>query len=196
MASKVSICSNALLMLGVNPIASFDEDSQGAVLASNLWEDVKNATLRSHPWNCATKRVSLAPESTTPAYEWPYSYLLPGDWLRTLSVGEETEDPAFVMENGRILFDESELKLRYVFKNDDLTTWDTLLILAQTTAMAVAFAYPVTKSAALQTSMETTLAQVLQKARGVNGSEDTGETFGDSPLLNARYAQGSRTGLR
>ena len=36
MTTPVTICSNALLMLGDNPIADFEEDNDRARLAANL----------------------------------------------------------------------------------------------------------------------------------------------------------------
>ena len=66
MATKVSICSNALLLLGDKTINSLDEGTDRASLASNLYDSVRDSLLRSHPWNCAVKRVILAPDTETP----------------------------------------------------------------------------------------------------------------------------------
>src|SRR3546814_9999800 len=69
MTTEVSICSNALLRLGADPINSFDEaDNFGsnierARLCANLWPNVRRQVIRSHPWNCATKRVVLSPDA-------------------------------------------------------------------------------------------------------------------------------------
>lgn len=186
-SSPVSISSNALLLLGQKTIASFVESSDIARLCSNLWPDVRDATLRLHPWNCATKRVSLAPVATPPAFGWSYAFQLPGDWLRTLSVGDDDESPSFAMEGGQILLDAAECKLRYVYREEDVTRWDSLLVGAQTAAMATALAYPITKSAAMQQAMQERFDGLLKQARAINGQEDTGDAFGDSPLLNARY---------
>lgn len=174
-------------MLGQRPITSFDEASDSAQLAANLWEDTRDSTLRMHPWNCATKRVVLAPQAVPPAYEWPYAFTLPADWLRTLSVGEEGESPHFVMEGGTILFDQDTLKLRYIARVEDVARWDSLLIAAQTAAMAVVMAYPITKSASMVEAMQGRFNAILQQGRAINGQEDTGEEFGDSPLLAARH---------
>lgn len=92
MSSAVQICSNALLMLGQKPINSLAEDptqatSERELAAANLYPQVRNAVLRAHPWNCATRRVKLTPDSATPAFSWSYQFLKPGDWLRTLQVG-------------------------------------------------------------------------------------------------------------
>ena len=61
MASPVSICSNALILLGDKPIASFTDGSKAAQVAANLYPDAKRDFLRGHPWNAAIKRATLAP---------------------------------------------------------------------------------------------------------------------------------------
>ena len=53
MASSVSICSNALIALGANPISSLDTSGTDGLdrvrIAANLYPTVKAAILRSHP---------------------------------------------------------------------------------------------------------------------------------------------------
>lgn len=186
-SSAVSICSNALLLLGDRAIASFSDSGDRVTLVANLYDDVRRATLRMHPWNCAIKRVSLAPEATAPTFGWSASFVLPGDWLRTLSVGEDGDAIPYEMENGRIVCDESEVLLRYVYDNEDVPSWDALLVEAMTMHMAVALAYPITKSASMQEAMQARLNGVLQQARSVNGQESPPQEFGDYPFLASRY---------
>lgn len=126
--SEVQICSNALLLLGAQPINSFDEDSDRALLVSNLWPNALDAILRSHPWNCAIAREQLAPEATTPAFDYAYRFTLPGECLRVLSIGEKGENPQFEIEGRRVLYDEALLNLRYIYRNEDIPSWDSLLV--------------------------------------------------------------------
>lgn len=185
-ASEVSICSNALLLLGANPINSLTEDSDRARLAANLWEPVRDYVLRRHPWNCATKRVSLAPLTGSPAFDWTYRFNLPSDFLRALSVGERGAEADFKIESGQLLCDENPALLRYIWRNTTPATWDTMLVWGMTVAMRAAFAYPTTASTSLEQQIEIVLRDVLKQARAVDGQEEPGETLGDSPLLRAR----------
>lgn len=184
--SAVQVCSNALLLLGAQTINDFDDESDRATLVANLWPNALDAVLRSHPWNCAIKRVSLAPDSAAPAFEYAYQFLLPGDCLRVLSIGEEDERPQFQIEGRRILFDESELKLRYVYRNEDIPSWDALLVQAAEAYMAMTCAYPITKSASMFSAMADLWDMKLKQARAVDGSENPPDTVGDFPLLAAR----------
>ena len=185
-ATPVSICSNALLMLGDNPIADFKEDSDKARLASNLWDTTRDHVLRRHPWNCAIKRVILSPDTVAPAFDFKTQFELPADWLRTLSVGEEGERPRYRMEGRKVLMDQSVCKLRYVFRNENPATWDSMLVWCMTRVMRALFAYPITQSTSLEQLIEQEVAQLLREARAVDGQEDEPEAFDESPLLAAR----------
>lgn len=187
-ATDVSICSNALLLLGQKPINTLAESS----LAENLWPSVRETVQRSHPWNCCIRRRVLAPDVVAPEFDWSYRFLLPEDWLRTLQVGESGREMDYQSEGRYLLANETALRLRYVAANEDVASWDTLLVNAATYGMAAALAYPVTSSASLAQVMEQKLQQALREARTVDGQDDPPQTLGDFPLLAARF-RGLRT---
>lgn len=184
--SKVQIASNALLLLGDNPINSFDEDSDRARLASNLWDNARQAILRRHPWNCAIKRVALAPDSTAPAFDWAYQFPLPGDWLRTLYVGQARAPDPYKIEGRMILSDANPLYLEYVFDNEDVASWDAMLAEAMQRYMAFSMAYPITKSNTTRDSIYKEMELLFRDARTVDGQENPPEDAGDYPLIQAR----------
>lgn len=184
--SDVQICSNALLMLGAHTINSFEEDSDRATLVANLWENMRDAILRAHPWNCAQKRVQLAPDASTPAYEYAYQFTLPGDCLRVLSIGEEGDVPRYRIEGRKILMDDAECPLLYIFRNEDVTTWDSSLVAAAEAYVAMTCAYPITKSKSVLDAMGALWGLKLREARTVDGLEVPTEDVGDTPFLNVR----------
>lgn len=185
--SAVSICSNALLLLGDKPIDSFDVDNDRTRLVANIYTQKRDKVLRLHPWNCATKRVILSPDTATPAFDWAYQFLLPEDWLRTLCVGEDDAPDDYVIEGRKVLMDSNVCRLRYIFRNEVEATWDALLIDAMTQVMVAALTYPITKSTTKQATEEEIVKQVLKTARAVDGQEAPPETLGDFPLLSNRY---------
>ena len=186
MATKVQITSNALLLLGDRPINSFEEDSDRALLASNLWDNARQAVLRRHPWNCATKRVALAPEVEAPAYDWAYQFALPGDWLRILYIGQAGAADAFKLEGRLILSDANPLYLEYIFDNTDTASWDALLVEAMQRYMAFSMAYPITKSNTTRDAMFKEFEWLFRDARLADGQENPPEDAGDYPLIQAR----------
>lgn len=187
MATKVSISSNALLMLGARPINDLTEDDDRAQLAANLYDQVRDALLRSHPWNCSTKRVILAPTTTAPAFDYAYAFNLPADWLKTLQVGESHDPLDYVTESGQILCDYDAVPLRYVWRNDNEATWDAMVVHGMTLAMQAHMAYAITKSASMRDSARQEMIDFLRQARSADGMDDPPETLGDFPLLMSRF---------
>lgn len=186
--SEIQICSNALLLLGDSPINSFTDGSDRATLASNLWDNARQAVLRSHPWNCATEMVALAPESTAPAFDWAYQFLLPGDCLRVLFVGEAGVPDDYVIKGRRILADVNPLYLTYITDNEDVASWDAMLVEAMQRYMAFSMAYPITKSGTLRDSFFNEYSNLLKQARSVDGQEEPPQQVGDFPLLSVRQS--------
>lgn len=185
MASAVSICSDALLMLGANPINSFTEGSAGARLASNLYPRRKLAMMRSHPWNCLMKRVMLAPETTTPAFDYTAQYVMPVDCLRVWQVGRDGEAIDFKVEADRILAEGTALPLLYI-ANLDEGLWDDLLIEAMTLRMKALMAYAITKSQAVADTAAQEAERSFRMAKTVDGQENPPQTLGESNILTAR----------
>ena len=186
MTSAVSICSNALLLLGDAPISSFDEPNDRTRAVSNLYAYKRDRVLRLHPWNCATKRIVLSPDVEVPAFDWAYQFTLPDDWLRNVSVGLSGSPDDFLIENEKILMDSNICRLRYIWRNDVEASWDTLLIDVMTQVMVAALTYPITKSTAKQQTEEQIVQNALKLARNVDGQDNPPQTLGDSPLLSSR----------
>jgi hypothetical protein len=184
--SAVSICSNALLLLGDRPISSFAENNDRTRLVANLYEYKRERVLRAHPWNCATKRVILSPDTASPEFGWAYQFQLPNDWLRTLSVGENGNEDDYAIEGRKILMNSNACLLRYIWRNEVESTWDSLLVEVMTQVMVAALTYPITKSTTKQATEEEIVKRVLKEARTIDGQEVTPETIGDFPLLANR----------
>jgi hypothetical protein len=186
-ATQVSISSNALLMLGAKTISAVDEDSDRAQLASNLYESTRDMVLRSHPWNCAVKRVVLAPDTTAPAFDYAAAFTVPSDCLRILQVGEEGYEVDYKFEDGKLLCSGTSLALKYIYRNEVESTWDAMLIHAMELQMAASMAYAITMSASMAELMAKKLEIFMKHCRAVDGQDDPPQTLGDFPLYQARF---------
>jgi hypothetical protein len=192
-ATDVSICSNALLLLGDKPLSSLSppDDSDAGTLASNLYPQVRDWVLRAHPWNCAVKRVILAPDTAPPPFDYAYQFSIPDDWLRTLQVGQIDDAVDYQMEGRKFLCDDAVFYLVYVFKNSVEATFDSMLVQVLTLAMKAALAYPITKSSSMAQLCLQELQMELKKARAVDGTDNPPDTLGDFRLFSAGFASSS-----
>ena len=185
---EVTICSNALQRVGAKPISSFDNQTDHARLCKQLWPTIRDSVLRAHPWNCATRRVILAPEIEPPAFDFSYQFLLPGDWLKTTQVGKHRQRIEYRSEGRYILANVEALPLVFVYRNEDVSTWSSNLLELAEIYVAASIAYPVTKSTTLRDSIRQEAATALKVAKAVDGQDDPPEEIETGRLIEARFS--------
>lgn len=79
--TDVSICSDALVLLGASPISSFTEGTDAALVCQRLYPDIRDSLLSTYVWSWSLTKTQLSRLSTAPTNEWQYAYQLPGDML-------------------------------------------------------------------------------------------------------------------
>jgi hypothetical protein len=79
--TAISICSDALIMLGAKAISSFNDGTDEANTCDRLYPDVRDALLTQYPWSFSLKKAKLARLITNPTTAWRYEYQMPGDRL-------------------------------------------------------------------------------------------------------------------
>jgi len=77
----ISICSDALIMLGAKAITSFNDGTDESSTCDRLYPDIRDSLLVQYPWSFTMKKVKLARLVTIPNSVWRYEYQLPGDRL-------------------------------------------------------------------------------------------------------------------
>ncbi|MEM5429397.1 hypothetical protein [Cupriavidus oxalaticus] len=187
MTTAVTICSNALLELGGDPINSLTEGTKMARLCANLYPSTRDDVLRAHYWKCATKRLVLSPLQAAPAWGWSYQFKLPGDWIRTIQIGENGCPDEFEQEGLNLLMGVQTCKIKYVFRNEDEASWTRNLIRQMEIEMAARLAYAVTKSTTVRDSKLQEALMHLKMARAVDGQDNPPEEFDAGSLLESRF---------
>lgn len=149
MPSWTEIANLALVSLGESPISDIDENSAAAVKLRAVRDMVRDEVLRSHPWNCATKRVQLAAMAAAPAWGFTAQFDLPADYLGQ----PRLEDPDIdhqVEDDGAnkvmMAATDGPLNLAYVWRNNNPGRYDASLATAIALRWAAAVAYGLTQS--------------------------------------------------
>lgn len=73
----ISFCNRALVDLGEDPIAAFDDGSATATVCDERYESVLEHMLGSARWEFATVQAQLAAYPNAPLVDWSYAYQLP-----------------------------------------------------------------------------------------------------------------------
>lgn len=102
--SALSICSDALLLLGAKPISSFTEGTDEASTCDSLYPNIRDQALSIYTWSFAFKKVQLARLTSTPTNEYKYEYQLPSDRLAApRAVYDSSSVGANVVNNYKIM---------------------------------------------------------------------------------------------
>jgi hypothetical protein len=186
MASDITeIANSALVKIGAANILSLDDDTKEARLCKLRYTPVRRIVLRMHPWNCAIERVSLAPLSSTPAFDFTKEFQMPATCLRLISI--TPLDILYRIEGRKILCDETELELRYVKDVTEVTQLDELVSEAIACYLAWDLAYALTQSNSAREFAWKQFETVKRQAKSVDAMEErdyelTADTFLDSRL--------------
>lgn len=184
MASIVGICNNALAKLGEDVIISLTENSKAARTCNLLFESIRDALLRSHPWNFAIRRVELAQLTTTPVFEWSYEYQLPTDCLRALML--EEDDIEFKIEGRKLLTDNDTAKLKYIARVEDPNEYDTLFAELLSARLAAEMAPILSDSTTLAQLMWELYQQKLKETRSMDAQEGSPENITANTWVESR----------
>ena len=113
--SAVELCAAALLKIGAQPIAAFEDDTAEAACARRLYPITRDALLGVHPWSFTLAQARLLPDAAAPVADFAQGFTLPADHLRTISVGAggRSRGLAYRVQGRSILTDAQEIVLNY-----------------------------------------------------------------------------------
>lgn len=188
--TETDICNLALDRIGEPMISDFAENSPNAITCRRHYEAVRDSLLRSHPWNFATGRAQLTADSTAPEFGYSYSYQLPVDCLRELTLnGVEAKkcEASYTIEGRKLLTDASEARITYVKKVEDPNDFDSLFSDVLAFRLAAAIAVSVTGSESKRDGMEQMAALRLNDASFVDANETSPRVL--SPLRAGRRSR-------
>jgi hypothetical protein len=191
MPSVIDLCNRALDKLGQKPITSFDDTSKSAKVCNRNWPRVRDLNLRSHPWNFAVKRETLAPLTESPDWGFDYQHPLPPDCLRVLEVYDLKADE-YEIEAGKddkrcILTDASEVSIRYIKRVEDPNKYDDLFMDVVVNHLAIDSCITLTGSNTKKKQLLEEHKQLMLSAKSVDGQENPVSLFEEDEWITARY---------
>lgn len=173
MTSNVDICNSALNMIGASNIISLTEDSKAARVCNQRYEFVRDAVFRAHPWNSLVRRIELAADEETPAFEFEKFHTLPSDPYCLRVLRPEDPDTVFRVEGRKIASSTTPFKMIYVARITDPNEYDMLLIESIAARLAADISYALVNSATLSQTMLGVYETKLSEARFVDATEGT-----------------------
>jgi len=178
--SETSICNMALGRLGskrgtTGEMSDVETDTtvQG-IYCRQHYEQTRNALLRSHLWQFATKRAVLAEPQSAVEFEYNYLFNLPSDYLRLRSIYEYSarfQYYKYAIEGFKLYSDESSINIRYIAKITDVDKFDPLFTEIFILRLARKLAMPLTQDPRLLESLDTELVPLMKSVRAMDRNE-------------------------
>jgi hypothetical protein len=168
----------------------------------DIYEQTRDAMLRSHVWNFSKYRVELAevtPDVTLVGFD--KAFALPADWLRTIAVSPVNEDNCRVKYKQEtvlvssaytrvFLTNSTTLFLRYVRQVTETALFDPMFIEALTWMLAADFASSIEKSNSHADFCRGEYRRELASARAANGVEDFPDEYPMGSWVTERFVEG------
>lgn len=174
MASSVTkIYNRALGFIGQKPVLAPSEDSKAARACNEVWDAVRDEVLRVFPWRCVTKRASLAMLVAIPAFEFDHYFQLPTDYLRMVCM--EDADTIYEVEGDKLLCNDTEAKIKYIYRETDANKYDSVLCTVLAVRLAAEIANYVAGSQALGDSMMQKYLAFTSLGASIDSTEASGK---------------------
>lgn len=199
--TKLSICSDALILLGASPLSSFSEGTDAAQICDRIYDDLKDSIIASYPWSWSIKKTKLARLTEEPKSEWKYLYQLPGDTLAGVRAVFNSDNPGIrpisrgweIIEN-KLQTNEEDVWVDYQFSPGESvlpTYFVQLLKYAMAAEIAEAVTDQITKAdyferKAYGTPGENRRGGYMRVAMNIDGGTKSIEKIEDYPLIAVR----------
>lgn len=195
--TSTNIANYALAFIGEPRISDINDPNSTVALTCSQWFDQTcDEVLRTHRWNCATRRATLSRLVQSDSASYPFTYSLPTDFLRLLEVnGEAAESSSefFEIEGKTLLIKEEAVTIRYIARILP-DQFDPLLTKAVALALAATIAIPLTSKLQLQAHCLGLFHSALSRARQIDAVESGSREnrplerlLAQSPLLSSRH---------
>lgn len=182
MATDISICSNALLLIGHGTISSFTEGTAGATVASNLYPTTYESCLTMHRWRFASAKSQLSRFTATPLNEWTYAYSLPSGYLLGIKVYPDVD---YEIYENKLYANANEVALDYVFKPSE-SRLPPYFVKMLEYLLAAQFSVPVTSNKSTGELYAAMYEAQLRRSKYLDSQSRPQASVVDSPFTEIR----------
>ena len=182
--SKVEIANLALMHVGDNVIISFSDGTAAANTINTVYETVRDAVLRDHTWNFAIKQATPSLDATAPIYGFNNRFDMPTDLLRLIEI---ENNPKYKIEGRFILTDSNPINIKYVYKNETVTEYDSMFVQALAVRLAATIAERLTQSSTLAEELMGLYRLHLKDAKSVDAQVNYPDDLEANLWLDSRF---------
>ena len=186
--SAIDIASRALVLIGAEPITSFDSSSTEALVATNMYEDTVRAMLSTARWRFATDQAVLVELSDTPTGRFDIAHQLPSNLLVLHGITVNDNLIEFTVYGDKVFSDTTSsdtLVADFTFRADEVD-FPSYFSLALQYSLASIFATSIARDDRLMQLMETKANLLMAKARNIDAQQQTTRKLVTSRFISNR----------
>ena len=188
--TPVDLCSRALILIGAEPITSFEDGTTEALVSVNMYEDVVRTSLVNTRWRFATNQAILNLLTAAPTGRYDRAYQLPSGYLMVHTATVEDNIIDYQIYGDKLFADTSAsdtVILDYTFRANELE-FPSYFTIAVEYALAMVFATSIARDASLAALMEKQATNAMAKARSLDSQQQT-----TRKLVTSRFITNTRS---
>ena len=170
--------------VGDNVFTSFSDGTAAANTINTVYETVRDAVLRDHTWNFAIKQATPSLDATAPIYGFDNRFDMPTDLLRLIEI---ENNPKYKIEGRFILTDSNPINIKYVYKNETVTEYDSMFVQALAVRLAATIAERLTQSSTLAEELIGLYRLHLKDAKSVDAQVNYPDDLEANLWLDSRF---------
>lgn len=185
--TEVTICNAAIRRVGGTRINALSDQTKEGITCNDAYYDVRDSFLTEHPWNFATKRVSLAALAGAPIYGFDKKFALPSDCVRVLTTEyDDIEYFEYAVEGRELLCNKDSIMIEYISNGIDTANYAPAAREALEWKLAIEISYTLVQSNELLERLERKYSQAMGLARVFDSQEGSGRQLQKSGWTNER----------
>lgn len=186
--SDLGIVNSALIKLGVETITALDNTTRQGKIMNEQYAKMRDALTYDHPWNFATKWVSLDENGTAQTVhlnpDYTYEFNLPTGYLRIWR--SEFDDDEYEVIDGKLYSNSSSVTVMIIMQVTDPTKFSPAFAEALSLKLAADTCYALVQSNSLKGTYISEMQSYLPKVRSGDAQENPARLQQRDIFLDAR----------
>jgi len=193
-STDIEVAQKAMVLIGLEPLTSFTDNTDEALVANTIYEDVVRDCLAQTNWNFATGQKVISRLTDTPVGRWTAAYALPTEpeviQVQTVTIDDVVQRydiyERYVYINAEV---GDEVVLNYIFR-PDTQYWPPSFTMWVIFRLASVLALAVTRKADVASSYTTLAETQFRRAKARDSQQVTTQGLRLSRFHRARLGNG------
>lgn len=193
-STDIEVAQKAMVLIGLEPLTAFTDNTDEALVANTIFEDVVSDCLGQHSWNFATGQKVLARLTNVPVDRWDAAYALPTNpeviQVQTVTIDDVPQAYDIYERYVYINADATEeVVLNYIFR-PETQYWPPTFTMWVIYRLASVLALSVTRKGDIAQSYTQLAEQQFRRAKARDSQQVTTQNLRLSRFHRARLGNG------